>query len=80
MWVFLNGEGKMISASESSFPTAARGALGVIAMKVTLVTFRGAERVNRASAATATALGGGGSNPLIFFHLPADLHLQHPVL
>jgi hypothetical protein len=45
----------------------ARGALGVIIARVTLVAFRGAKRVNRAVAATATASGGrGGSNPLIF--------------
>jgi hypothetical protein len=45
----------------------ARGALGIIVARVTLVAFGGGERVNRAVAATATALEGrGGSNPLIF--------------
>jgi hypothetical protein len=45
----------------------ARGALGVIIVRVTLVMFGGGERVKRAVAAVATAYGGrGGSNPLIF--------------
>jgi hypothetical protein len=45
----------------------ARGALGVIVARVTLVAFGGAKRVNRVITATATAYGGrGGSNPLIF--------------
>ncbi len=44
----------------------ARGALGVIIARVTLVAFGGVKRVNRAIAAAATAPGGrGGSNPLI---------------
>jgi hypothetical protein len=65
--VFLIGEGKRILASKSSFPTAARGALGVIVARVTLVAFGGAKRANRATVAAVTALGGwGGSNPLIF--------------
>ncbi len=45
----------------------ARGASGVIVVRVTLIVFRGAKRVNRAITATATAyVGRGGSNPLIF--------------
>jgi hypothetical protein len=45
----------------------ARGALGVIIARVTLVAFGGSKRVNRAVAAAVTASGGwGGSNPLIF--------------
>ncbi len=44
-----------------------RGASGVIVARVALVMFGGAERVNRAVAAAATAYGGwGGSNTLIF--------------
>ncbi len=38
----------------------ARGASGVIVARVTLIMFRGAERVNRAVAAAATASGGRG--------------------
>jgi hypothetical protein len=46
---------------------AARGASGVIIARVTLVAFRGAERVNRPVAAAATTLGRrGGSNPFFF--------------
>ncbi len=38
----------------------ARGASGVIIARVTLVAFGGAERINRAVAAAATASGGRG--------------------
>jgi hypothetical protein len=58
-----------------------RGASGVIVARVTLVAFRGGKRVNRAVAAAATDSGGrGGIQYPDFFHLPADLHLQRPVL
>ncbi len=57
-------------ASKSPFPTVARGATGVIVVRVSLIAFGGGKRDNRAVTAMATSLGGQGDLIPYFFPPP----------